>query len=91
MHDMPDQPSIYALTLNLIRDHGIDEEHAHKIAQGVLTALTDNTGDYFPGYKIRQEIRDAKIKSAFQGNNYAQPALQFKISERTIRRVVCFK
>jgi len=55
----------------------------------LLANLYQGTGVYFPKIdKLLAKIRDKKIKREFNGGNYKQLAIKYKLTEQWIREIV---
>ena len=67
----------------------LDQDIANKVANGLCDSLSKNWGGitiYIPSQKdFERKKRNQKIYDQFNGNNYADLAKKFRISEKQIR------
>lgn len=71
---------------------GITGEQNTQLSASMVTAIAQHFGGvsfYLPhNEKLTKAIRDIKIWKEFKGNNYAQLAKKYRVSEMTIRTAI---
>ena len=72
---------------------GRDDERVALLITGICDAIGDGRPVYLPsGFRVRALLqtaeRDAAMRRAFDGTNYAALALRYGVSTRQVRRIV---
>lgn len=88
--DHDTEVSFHYLMVRAVRSLAeIPEDKATGIANGLIKFLCQYSGGvYIPKSEIHKPARNRQIRAAFNGRNHAEVMARFRISRRTLYRVI---